>query len=117
MKKLLILLAVISSMICVSATSASGSDRIQQEDSVHFYLLPGLTRESGHWGISFEDSVKEQFHHARITYLYPLISTHEFDGLHLRADAVCGTDKKAEQDGFTHLFRFGRGKQTIIEPS
>jgi pimeloyl-ACP methyl ester carboxylesterase len=47
----------------------NGQTTQPKNETVHVYLLRGLTRESGHWGTQFEDSLRKQIPNCSVHYL------------------------------------------------
>ena len=53
----------------ISPAQSFQSFDFESDDSLHIFLLRGLTRESGHWGEDFSNNLQQKFPNAEITYL------------------------------------------------
>ncbi|MCB9246670.1 MAG: alpha/beta hydrolase [Flavobacteriales bacterium] len=68
MKKLICLIALLMNLGITTTILARIAPEFSSE-KYHFFLLRGLTRESGHWGTAFEENLRNRFSGAKISYL------------------------------------------------
>ena len=69
MKALLLAALLVGGTVDLSAQDPAPAVEKDYSTTPHFYLMRGLSRESGHWNGDFSDRLLEQFPGAEITYL------------------------------------------------
>jgi len=69
MKNLILCTAFIFELMLSTVNIKARNLEVNKNDSMHFFLMRGLTREAGHWGSAFEDSLRASFPKCRVTYL------------------------------------------------